>query len=354
MIQGQRRIRRTTGNGLMAIVFTGVASLGFASLTTAAELRCSVPMTDGYWPTATDCLHILRTAVGLAQCDPACLCQPAGGPTTRTADALLCLQKSLFLPVLLDCKCPGSTLQVRDFSESPVLEYEHMESFGICAGLDSVLCAKIKELNDGALEFRATLLVEGDRSSGVDCLDYIDVYSDHPVDCVTTRNIQPRLLTETEVEFVRKKLSRVQVETAEDERCDGWWHVDTCWSDWFVFFQGSFTDDPCSAPRLEGDQVIRTVRMLDVLAANSPAASSAESRVHLLDCPCYACPTPSIDECLTNQDCIHRGDPLQPFCDGYVCSPCLFDEHCEEGSWCNHHQRRCVPYEFEPGNELAP
>jgi hypothetical protein len=345
MIQDQCRTRRTTSNRVIAIVFGAVASLTFPPQPSASELRCSIPVTDRlYYPTATDCLHILRTAVGLAQCEPACVCQPAGGPTTRTADALLCLQRSLLLPVLLDCKCPGSTLEVHDYSEPPVLQYEHMESFGFCAGLDSVLCAKIEETSGDALKFRATLLVEGDRLAGDDCLD-VDVFADHSVDCVTVRNLEPRLLTEAETALVKKRLSRVQIDLAPDERCDDdfWWD-DTCDQGWFYYSGAFVTDEYCATRRLDWDQVNRTLGMLDILVDNSVPVSLSQSRFHLLDCPCFMCPpTPYPDECVTNQDCIHFGDFSKPYCsDGWHCTQCLVDEHCEDGWWCNRHERQCV------------
>jgi len=72
-------------------------------MATPSARRCGQPVTSGSNPTATDCLYILKTAVGAQACTPECLCDvnAAGGVTA--SDALLCLKKAVGQNVTLDC-----------------------------------------------------------------------------------------------------------------------------------------------------------------------------------------------------------------------------------------------------------
>lgn len=93
------------------------ARLGALALTTflfsqpavveAAQGDCAQPVTNGSSPTASDCLFILRAAVGSATCDPACICAPKGSLPTTATDALLCLKTAVGQPVTLSCPCEG-------------------------------------------------------------------------------------------------------------------------------------------------------------------------------------------------------------------------------------------------------
>lgn len=82
-----------------------LALLVFAGETEAARGACSQPATTGSGPSASDCLFILRTAVGTSTCGPACICAPKGTLPTVSSDALLCLRGSVGQPVVLDCPC---------------------------------------------------------------------------------------------------------------------------------------------------------------------------------------------------------------------------------------------------------
>ena len=75
----------------------------------AAQGDCSQPVTNGSNPTASDCLFILRAAVGSATCDPACVCAPKGSLPTTATDALICLKKAVGQAITLDCPCPVTT-----------------------------------------------------------------------------------------------------------------------------------------------------------------------------------------------------------------------------------------------------
>lgn len=86
-------------------------TLDTTTTTLPAWEGCAQPLTSGPLPMASDCLHILRTAVGLTTCTPACICAPKGSLPTVTVDALLCLKASVGQAVTLQCPCddPGTT-----------------------------------------------------------------------------------------------------------------------------------------------------------------------------------------------------------------------------------------------------
>jgi hypothetical protein len=73
--------------------------------TTTLPPACAQPVSSGPAPLATDCLYILRVVVGLATCDPACVCAPKGTLPVAATDALMCLKKATGQPVVLNCPC---------------------------------------------------------------------------------------------------------------------------------------------------------------------------------------------------------------------------------------------------------
>jgi hypothetical protein len=66
---------------------------------------CAQPVTTGDGPKSSDCLFILRTAVGSATCEPVCICDPNGSGGVSTSDALVCLRKAVGQDVALGCDC---------------------------------------------------------------------------------------------------------------------------------------------------------------------------------------------------------------------------------------------------------
>ncbi len=89
-----------------AIVVSALtALLVFPVVALAAKGACSQPSSMGSGVTASDCLFILRTAVGSSSCGPACICAPKGSLPTVTSDALLCLRGSVGQPVVFNCPC---------------------------------------------------------------------------------------------------------------------------------------------------------------------------------------------------------------------------------------------------------
>ena len=74
-----------------------------AGLVCASPLRLTVP------PAATDCLFILRSAVGASQCYPSCACDPDGSGNVASSDALACLMSSVGRAAVLDCLCTGES-----------------------------------------------------------------------------------------------------------------------------------------------------------------------------------------------------------------------------------------------------
>ena len=84
---------------------TFAAIVAFAAPALAAQGDCSQPVSTGSAPAASDCLYILKVAVGSLTCSPACICAPKGTLPTSSSDALLCLRKSVGQQVQLNCPC---------------------------------------------------------------------------------------------------------------------------------------------------------------------------------------------------------------------------------------------------------
>ncbi|HEY2773720.1 MAG TPA: choice-of-anchor tandem repeat NxxGxxAF-containing protein [Candidatus Binatia bacterium] len=67
---------------------------------------CGEPVTTGGSPKASDCLFILKVAVGSETCTPEdCVCNVNGDNHTTATDALLCLKKAVGQDVTLNCPC---------------------------------------------------------------------------------------------------------------------------------------------------------------------------------------------------------------------------------------------------------
>ncbi len=66
---------------------------------------CGQPLTAGPEAVSADCLYILRAAVDLQPCTPACSCATSGSLPIRSADALRCLRATVGLAA--DIHCPA-------------------------------------------------------------------------------------------------------------------------------------------------------------------------------------------------------------------------------------------------------
>lgn len=101
------------------VLATGLVA-GTAPVSHAGLGDCSQPVTTGADPVATDCLRVLRVAVGTQTCSAnPCICRPKGGATTKASDALVCLQYSVGQPVTLDCNCGSPDVQSTEFAFDP-------------------------------------------------------------------------------------------------------------------------------------------------------------------------------------------------------------------------------------------
>ncbi len=88
---------------LVAVIMVSTLWMGFgAGAAGAANGDCAQPVSDGTKPTTTDCLFLLRSAVGLQAC-PLCQCDADGNGDTVASDALLCLKVSVGQDFPLDC-----------------------------------------------------------------------------------------------------------------------------------------------------------------------------------------------------------------------------------------------------------
>ncbi len=100
-------MRIRTHHLVAAVAATAILIVSGAAF--AAQGDCSQPVSSGTNPTASDCLFILKAAVGAVQCTlgtpPGCVCEPTGGNRIVATDALLCLKKAVGQGVTLNCPC---------------------------------------------------------------------------------------------------------------------------------------------------------------------------------------------------------------------------------------------------------
>jgi len=75
----------------------------------AEAWHCAQPLSTGAQPTASDCLFILKAAVGTEVCQPECACVPSGALPVKATDALLCLNAAVGVSVPLNCPCEATT-----------------------------------------------------------------------------------------------------------------------------------------------------------------------------------------------------------------------------------------------------
>jgi uncharacterized protein YkwD len=91
--------------GRAAAMLLAAGLLSVSAIAHAAQGDCSQPVSSGANPTASDCLFVLRTAVGSETCSPACVCNANGDAGVSASDALFCLKKAVGEDVTLNCPC---------------------------------------------------------------------------------------------------------------------------------------------------------------------------------------------------------------------------------------------------------
>ena len=91
---------------------TSTTSLPISTTTTtlAGASGCSLPVTSGPIPKASDCLFILGTAVGSRTCTPECVCDTDASGGISASDALRCLRAAVGQPVTLNCPCASAVV----------------------------------------------------------------------------------------------------------------------------------------------------------------------------------------------------------------------------------------------------
>jgi hypothetical protein len=85
----------------------GVSTTTAPSTSTTLDNQsgCSLPVTSGPTPKASDCLFILGAAVGSRTCAPQCVCDTNADAAVSASDALRCLRAAVGQPVALNCPC---------------------------------------------------------------------------------------------------------------------------------------------------------------------------------------------------------------------------------------------------------
>ena len=107
-MEARNRSRRVKMRSIAVALL--VAVLVGRQMASGAQGDCGQPVSSGTSPVASDCLFILRVAVGLQLCTPqTCVCDPGGDGSTTANDALLCLKKVVGEAVTLSCPCTTTT-----------------------------------------------------------------------------------------------------------------------------------------------------------------------------------------------------------------------------------------------------
>lgn len=95
-----------------ALLIAGLLMLAPAAAR-GANGDCGQPVTSGAKPSASDCLYVLKSAVGAVECD--CVCDTNGSGSTLASDALLCLGVAVGYPLVMNCPCADLTIETPEF-----------------------------------------------------------------------------------------------------------------------------------------------------------------------------------------------------------------------------------------------
>ena len=99
-----RRRRAGVFAALAASVFVSASVICLPSASFAAKGDCSQPLTNEILPLVSDCLYILKSAVGTVSC-AFCVCDTNGTASVTASDALMCLKSAVGQSITL--KCPA-------------------------------------------------------------------------------------------------------------------------------------------------------------------------------------------------------------------------------------------------------
>jgi hypothetical protein len=135
---------RSRSLSVLVAVAAAIAVLEAPVPATAANGDCSQPISDGSGPVASDCLFVLRSAVGSAECAP-CVCDTNASGSTTASDALLCLRAAVGQSVTLECApcCPGpANVSPEDFEARLLATLDENQDFNVPAscGAQVALC----------------------------------------------------------------------------------------------------------------------------------------------------------------------------------------------------------------------
>jgi hypothetical protein len=118
--------RRSTLSSWVVALALGLATTAPAF---AALGDCAQPASDGESPRASDCLFILKVAVGQRTCEPECICAPLGSLPPRASDALACLKVAVGQDVTLACPCTTTSTTTTSTSTTTTLDVNPPEDW---------------------------------------------------------------------------------------------------------------------------------------------------------------------------------------------------------------------------------
>jgi hypothetical protein len=115
-----------------------------------AHAGCAQPVSTGDKPTATDCLYVLRAAVGVEDCD-ACICDADASGGIVATDALTCLRSAVGQEGKLACEaCEGSTHKDDFLAEPPIVQVTPTTPAG---GAETIVHVEVADASEIALSF---------------------------------------------------------------------------------------------------------------------------------------------------------------------------------------------------------
>lgn len=170
---------------LKAAVVTIFLSASLTALSArgwADEYSCATPVSHGTLPKATDCLFILRAAVGAVTCSPECICRPTGGDEVTPSDALVCLRAAVGQPFSPDCNCPTTTTSTTLPRPAGVCEFSGADCHSMleCAEICYGSCSRAREacyaVAKAAADVCFAKCAAGDQSCPRRCVLEMDSY----------------------------------------------------------------------------------------------------------------------------------------------------------------------------------
>ncbi len=275
-----------------ALAFAMSALLALPTTGLAAQCDCGRPLSSGAVPSATDCLVILKVAVGLRSCGPPCgddTCNVNGDASLSATDALACLKSAVGTPGLLNCPSGSTTTTTTIPGNGPPpkstcsgAEFFAMPSSDLDAGWTGL------GHNAGLIEGASIAFAIARRCGGTGAACVVDSdcsgeSCDFTCDCDSNTNTTCEVTGPTDRGRCQVDL---QIECDSSADCPG---GQPCWKFFGPPLPLNAGGTPTCVTTFFADNITGTA---DSKSGESDIAANLRSRVHLgisLDQPCPRC-----------------------------------------------------------------